>query len=159
VKRVRVRRVRIGLSRCSLFVRLIGLLSRPDYRAALASLSLGIIPGGSANGLAKSLLHYAAESYSAQNAAFVVARGVSRKCDVYTTTQSGKKVVGFLSLQWAIASDVDFESEQWRSCCGGARFTWTALVRMCCLRRYRARVEYLPAPGVTLHKPNWSTRK
>ncbi len=148
-----------------------GLFDRADWRQAIASLTIGVVPGGSGNGLAKTLLTHAGETFSAVNAAFLVVKGVPRKVDIFTVTpvaaaggggggaKPKKPFIGFLSAQWAIASDVDFESEKWRSCCGGARFTWTAIVRMCCLRHYSAQIEYLPAPDITLHKPNWSTRK
>ena len=50
----------------------------------------------------------------------------------------------FLSINWGIISDVDFESEKFRVM-GGARFTVGALVRITNLRYYRGRIAYLPA--------------
>lgn len=38
-------------------------------------MSIGFIPGGSANGLVKAVLHHADEEYSVESAAFVVAKG------------------------------------------------------------------------------------
>jgi diacylglycerol kinase family enzyme len=49
---------------------------------------------------------------------------------------------GVLTLSWAFISDLDFESEKWR-CCGGLRFEFAALIRMCFLRKYKAQVEFL----------------
>jgi len=90
------------------------------------------------------------------HAAFLIAKGRVRRVDMFVGLQQGvKPEFGFLSLSWALASDVvcralsqiisflckllfwqqDFESEKYR-CCGGARFTWTAIVRMCCLRYF-----------------------
>jgi len=39
------------------------------------TLSLGFIPGGSANGLVKAVLSHAGEEYSVENATFLIAKG------------------------------------------------------------------------------------
>ena len=44
-------------------------------------------------------------------------------------TGSGKRLYSFLSVGWALISDVDIESEKYRSL-GGARFTVGAFVRI-----------------------------
>jgi proteasome lid subunit RPN8/RPN11 len=41
----------------------------------MTSITLGFIPGGSANGLVKSILDHAKEDYNVENAAFVVGKG------------------------------------------------------------------------------------
>jgi diacylglycerol kinase family enzyme len=41
----------------------------------MASTAIGFIPGGSANGLVKAILHHAGESFSVENAAFIAAKG------------------------------------------------------------------------------------
>ena len=59
-----------------------GLVRRDDASEALLKCTLGIIPGGSGNGLAKSVLAACGEAQNAANAAFVVARGRPRPLDV-----------------------------------------------------------------------------
>ena len=46
------------------------------------SITIGIIPGGSANGLVKAVLDYAGEDYSVENAAYLVAKGRTTKMDL-----------------------------------------------------------------------------
>lgn len=41
----------------------------------MATTAIGFIPGGSANGLVKAILHHAGEDFSVENAAFVAAKG------------------------------------------------------------------------------------
>ena len=59
-----------------------GLYRRNDWLQLMSSLSLGFIPGGSANGLVKAVLDYAGEDYSVENAAFVIAKGRSTRIDL-----------------------------------------------------------------------------
>ena len=51
-------------------------MDRPDWERAI-KMPLAVLPGGSGNGLTASLLHIAKETFSAFNAAFLVARGTS----------------------------------------------------------------------------------
>lgn len=59
-----------------------GLYRRNDWLQFMSTLSLGFIPGGSANGLVKAVLDYSGEEYSVENAAFVVAKGRSMRMDL-----------------------------------------------------------------------------
>ena len=59
-----------------------GLMARPDGAAAMAALPLGIIPAGTGNGLAKSLLSAAGEPYGVVPAALLVARGGVSPIDI-----------------------------------------------------------------------------
>jgi len=91
-----------------------------------------------------SMLSFSNEPYDPISAAYLVAKTWIRKLDVFTVVREKEKpFFGFLTLQWAIASDVDFESEKWR-CCGGARFTWTGIIRILCLYKYSAALSFLP---------------
>lgn len=120
-----------------------GLFGRADATTAIRT-PLGILPGGSGNGLAASICWAAKEAYDFTNCAFYVARGrISGHQVQALTTGEGKRVYSFLSFSWAIIADIDIESEKWR-CCGGARFTVGAVVRAVALRKYRGRVSYLP---------------
>ena len=46
------------------------------------SISLGFIPGGTANGLVMSILKYTNEEYSIETAAFIVAKGRTMRMDL-----------------------------------------------------------------------------
>jgi sphingosine kinase len=71
-----------------------------------------------------SILKASGEPYSALSAAFLMAQGNTRALDIFTIVQDNKRpTFGFLSFSWAVISDIDLESEQWR-CCGGFRFTY-----------------------------------
>lgn len=52
-----------------------GLYRRKDWMQLMSTLTLGFIPGGSANGLVANLLELAGENITVENAAFVVAKG------------------------------------------------------------------------------------
>jgi hypothetical protein len=51
------------------------MMARRDWKHAVATVPLGILPGGSGNGLAASLLHSAKLPFTPVNNAFLVARG------------------------------------------------------------------------------------
>ncbi|MFM2311931.1 MAG: hypothetical protein RLZZ04_1207 [Cyanobacteriota bacterium] len=121
-----------------------GLMGRPDAETAI-KLPLGIIPGGTANGLCKSILESAKESYDPLNAAFIIAKGKQQSFDLATVTQNGQKSYSFLSLAWGLISDVDIESEKLKFL-GALRFNVYALMLLSLLRTYRGRFTYLPHP-------------
>jgi sphingosine kinase len=66
--------------------------------------------------------------------------------DLTAPGQFTPPVFSFLSVNWGIVSDVDFESEQYRFL-GNARFTVGAVVRLLDLRRYRGTISYRPVAG------------
>ncbi|CAB3370910.1 Hypothetical predicted protein [Cloeon dipterum] len=132
-----------------------GLLERPDWGEA-CQLGLGIIPGGSGNGLAKSVSFAQGEPYS-QNPVLVsalnVVKGHKAPMDlIRVETKSlvpdspSKILYSFLSIGWGLISDIDIESERLRSI-GGQRFTIWSLARLVGLRTYRGRLSYSIAPG------------
>ncbi|KAG1368192.1 hypothetical protein COCNU_14G006600 [Cocos nucifera] len=96
-----------------------GLLQREDWDTAI-KVPLGIIPAGTGNGMAKSLLDSVGDLYSISNATFAVIRG--------------------------LVADIDIESEKYRWM-GSARLDYYSLLRIMNLRRYRGHVQFLPAPG------------
>jgi sphingosine kinase len=132
-----------------------GLMSRPDRKNAI-QLPLGVIPGGTGDGLAKSLLEFAGESYDALNAAFIIAKGRQQSFDLATVTQNGTKYCSFLSLSWGLISDVDIESEKLKFL-GALRFDVYALILMSLLRTYRGRFSYLLHPDFNQTKNNLSS--
>jgi diacylglycerol kinase family enzyme len=116
-----------------------GLAMRPDWRRALSATPVGVIPAGSGNGLAAAIC-----TLDPLTAAFNIAKGFRRPLDIVRTSQDGVGELCFLSINWAMISDVDFESEQYRWM-GGVRFTVAAVVRLLNMRHYTGRISYLPA--------------
>ncbi|ONK77059.1 uncharacterized protein A4U43_C02F2670 [Asparagus officinalis] len=98
-----------------------GLLQREDWDSAI-KVPLGIIPAGTGNGMAKSLLDAAGEAYSISNAVFSVLRGHKRALDVSTVMQGVTKFFSVLMLTWGFVADVDIGSEKYRWMGSTARF-------------------------------------
>lgn len=64
-----------------------GLFARSDSEAQLQRIVFAPIPGGSGNGLIKSILHESGEEYSPENAMFVAIRGKSAPLDLSQVLQ------------------------------------------------------------------------
>ncbi|CAI5483535.1 unnamed protein product [Closterium sp. Yama58-4] len=124
-----------------------GLLARSDWKEAIRT-PLGVIPAGSGNGMAKSLLHASGEECTPQNATRAVILGRSTAVDVGTVSQPHALFHFILNVNWAFVSDVDIESEVYRWM-GGFRLTFYSIIRIMNLRRYHARLSYLPAAAST----------
>ena len=81
----------------------------------------------------KMLLDVISENYlknHALHAAFIVAKHDVVPMDlVAVDTASGKRLYSFLSIGWGLISDVDIESEKYRSM-GNARFTLMAILKI-----------------------------
>jgi len=98
-----------------------GILSRKDDAiATIRKLKLGVLPLGSGNGLAASILKDANESDITDllSSAFLIARGASRDIDIAaieTSSKSSEVLYSFLCLEWALFADIDIESE-WLRC-------------------------------------------
>lgn len=107
----------------------------------MSSLAVGFIPGGSANGLVKSVLDFSEEEYGVENAAFIVGKGRSMRMDLteIEAEYEKEKIYSFLSTAWAVIADCDINSEVLRWM-GPPRFTVWGLYRICCMMRYRATI-------------------
>jgi sphingosine kinase len=120
-----------------------GLYRRKDWVQLMSKMTLGFIPGGSANGLVKSILYHAGEEYGVDPAAFVVAKGRSMRMDL--TEIEGEyqkeKIYSFLSTAWAVIADCDINSEVLRWM-GPSRFSIWGLYRILCLKRYRGSIYF-----------------
>ena len=127
-----------------------GLMSREDRRRAI-ELPLGIIPGGTANGLSKTLLEISGESYDPLNAAFSIVKGKKQSFDLAAIEQNGTEYYSFLSLAWGLISDVDIESEKLKFL-GALRFDLYALVLISLLRTYKGRFSFIPHPDFKLNR-------
>jgi sphingosine kinase len=115
-----------------------GLAARPDFSPELmAAVPIGIIPGGSGNGLAASL-----GAFDETTGALVAIKGRTRPFDLFSAVQEGDAGAprfGFLTLEWCVVADIDIDSEEHRWM-GGARFTFTALGKVFSNRAYRGRL-------------------
>ena len=133
-----------------------GLLNRADWSKPVEvpgqgklrfsdTVTLGAIPGGTGNGLIKSLLNRADENYGVMEAAFRIIKGNSVRMDLTEITfeyEPNKKVYSFLSLAWSIVADIDINSEVFR-CCGPSRFTVWAAWRILFMRDYYGSLRYI----------------
>lgn len=124
-----------------------GLMHRSDWQTAILK-PIGIIPAGTGNGLAKTLLEISGEPEDPVSAAFLIvksiAQGKYRPLDIAKIEQNGQIYYSFLSFSWGIISDVDIESEKLRFL-GSLRTDIYALMRILKLRSYSGIFSYLPA--------------
>jgi len=107
---------------------------------------IGVVPAGTGNGMAKSLLHAAGETSSASNAVLAIIKGYKQSLDVCTILQGEKKFFSVLLMTWGLVADIDIESEKYRWM-GSARFDFYAVVRIMSLRKYCGSIQFVPAPG------------
>ncbi|KAJ2545671.1 hypothetical protein GGF49_000180 [Coemansia sp. RSA 1853] len=116
-----------------------GLLARPDW-PSLRNITLGVVPTGTGNGLAKTL-----DCIWPEQAAVAIVRAQSRLIDIMSATMvSGLIEYCFLSLTWGLIGDIDIESERMRWA-GSARLDLYGTLRLMNLRYYGGRLHYLPA--------------
>ncbi len=124
-----------------------GLMAHAQREAA-AALPLGVIPAGSGNAVAKSLAVRAGEACTPVNATLAALCCTAPiALDAALVTQPGAPPLhALLSLSFGLVADIDIESESLRAL-GAARFTLQALLRCALLRRYNARLLFLPPLG------------
>jgi diacylglycerol kinase family enzyme len=91
-----------------------GIAERPDSNTALESVAVSPIPGGTGNGLAKSLLFECGEEYSVANATYMALKGTSEPMDLSIVHTRNKTYHSFLLLGWGLISDIDLQSEGMR---------------------------------------------
>jgi len=117
--------------------------SRKDAGDALHSLTLGIIPGGSGNGLAASL-----GSPDPVASAWAIIRGQTHAMDLFSVLAESAKgsrlLWGFLAIEWAMVSVIDLESEPYRFL-GPLRFDIKGLLETLSNDAYGCKLWYLPA--------------
>ena len=120
-----------------------GLMNRPDSKQLCEASIFGVVPGGTGNGLVKSLLDRGNENYGVQEAAFriIKARTVNVDLTEISLEYERKKVYSFLSFAWAIFADIDINSEAVR-CCGPTRFTVWGVWRTLFIRNYFGSLRY-----------------
>ncbi|ENN79792.1 hypothetical protein YQE_03848, partial [Dendroctonus ponderosae] len=124
-----------------------GIFERPDWSDVVKSVPIGVVPGGSGNGLARSIAHHADEPYLPSPtlpAALAAVRGYSEPMDLVRVETLSQIVYSFLSVGWGLLSDIDIESERLRLL-GGTRFTVWSVARLIGLRSYKGKLWYLPS--------------
>ncbi|EGC37474.1 hypothetical protein DICPUDRAFT_76939 [Dictyostelium purpureum] len=122
-----------------------GMLSREDYEEA-KKVPLALIPAGTGNGIACSI-----GLQDPMNAALAVIHGFTKPLDVCIVQQGDTKWCSILSLTWGLVSDVDIESEKYRSL-GDLRLILGAAIRILNLRIYKGKVLFLPALDESVDK-------
>ncbi|XP_062161641.1 sphingosine kinase 2 isoform X2 [Alnus glutinosa] len=107
---------------------------------------IGVVPAGTGNGMAKSLLDSVGYPCTAPNAVLAIIRGHKCSLDIATIMQGETKFFSVLMLAWGLVADIDIESEKYRWM-GSARLDFYALQRILHLRQYNGRISFVPAPG------------
>ncbi|XP_047166133.1 sphingosine kinase 1-like isoform X1 [Vigna umbellata] len=122
-----------------------GLLQREDWDTAI-KIPLGVVPAGTGNGMAKSLLDSVGDPCTITNSVLAIIRGHKQSLDVATITQGETRFFSVLMLAWGLVADIDIESEKYRWM-GSARIDFYALTRIFHLRHYEGCLYFVPAPG------------
>jgi diacylglycerol kinase family enzyme len=120
-----------------------GLMSRPDWETAIKT-PIGMLPTGSGNGIAASLLYEAEEEYSVRNAAFMIVNGGIQSHDIASLMTPSTHVYIAVVVSWGLVSVIDIESEKFRFLGGDIRFILGALKCIALKRCYQGRFSYLP---------------
>ncbi|XP_033108012.1 sphingosine kinase 1-like isoform X2 [Anneissia japonica] len=134
-----------------------GLMARKDRHEAL-KIPIGVVPGGSGNALAACVLSAEQDSYrknAVLHSAFTIAKGGKQPMDLVKVQTPSVSMYSFLCISWAMISDIDIESERFRSF-GAVRFLLGAIVRTICLRRYQGRLSYLPVEDTSRYEEHFS---
>lgn len=131
-----------------------GIFERPDWHTAVENLPVAVVPGGSGNGLARSIAYYTDEPYLPTPTLPSALSLVRNRCvpmDLVRVENTSQIIFSFLSVGWGLLSDIDIESERLRML-GGQRFTVWSVARLIGLRSYSGKVYYLPMESDARHK-------
>uniref|UniRef100_H2ZQE6 DAGKc domain-containing protein n=1 Tax=Ciona savignyi TaxID=51511 RepID=H2ZQE6_CIOSA len=137
-----------------------GLMERTDWEKAIKT-PIGIVPGGSGNALAASVIYASTGLHpvpaNVTSSVFQICRGRVEDIDIMaietkSETNPDETVVkyGLLGLVIGIIADIDIESEYLRKLGQVFRTTLYAVMRILCLRTYNITVSYLPVTSKTL---------
>eukprot|EP01100_Stratorugosa_tubuloviscum_P015167 TRINITY_DN852_c0_g1_i1.p1 TRINITY_DN852_c0_g1~~TRINITY_DN852_c0_g1_i1.p1 ORF type:complete len:353 (-),score=163.83 TRINITY_DN852_c0_g1_i1:75-1133(-) len=123
-----------------------GLLERED-RENVVKLPLGIIPGGTGNGLAAAL-----NAANPIAATLAIIKGSTRLLDILeirvcqngeNNTQKINKLYSFLQVSWGFVSDLEFMSENFRWL-GPARTNFAGVYQIFAGDKHRAKISFYP---------------
>ncbi|TVU54952.1 MAG: diacylglycerol kinase [Arthrospira sp. PLM2.Bin9] len=120
-----------------------GLMNRQDWEKAIKT-PLGIIPGGTSNGLCKTLLEEAGETYNAINATIAITRGNIQPLDILRVQQGDRFYYSILSIAWGLIAAVDIKSDNLRFL-GSLKTDIYALWEILKLRHYRGKLSLITA--------------
>ena len=121
-----------------------GITTRNDKDWVLKTISLVAIPGGTGNGLAKSVLFECDEAFAPINAAYVALKGTHRNLDLSLVETKASKQHSFLSMAWGLISDIDILSESLRFW-GETRLYMAAVYFIVQKKIYSGKLSYVPA--------------
>merc|ERR1712216_1084538 len=76
-----------------------GFMKRDDWLKSMQETPLAIIPAGSGNGLALSILHRKGETRDVESMAYLIARGEVSPMDVCSVDSTNHQTISFLSTE------------------------------------------------------------
>lgn len=124
-----------------------GIMERPDWNEVIKRTNIGIIPCGSGNGLAKSLWHTLNPRINdlkpILTSAVALIKGQTRRLDIIRIETIKNVIYSTLSVGIGFISDIDIQSEAIRLI-GQQRFALWSVKNLIHLKKYRAKVSYLP---------------
>lgn len=106
-------------------------------------MNIGVIPAGSGNGLAKSILFKNDYSFSISNAAQIILRKKLENIDIpeVKLEKDNNTIPWFLAISWGFISDLDLGTE-WLRFLGSLRFTLGAIYSILFKKSYFGILEY-----------------
>jgi sphingosine kinase len=85
---------------------------RREDRDKLLHIPVGALPGGSGNAITKNIADRASLPVTLQGACFVICKGIKVPIDLTRLErEGGHDIYSFLSINWAVVSDIDLKSE------------------------------------------------
>eukprot|EP00924_Labyrinthula_sp_SR-Ha-C_P002334 maker-scaffold_16-snap-gene-1.14-mRNA-1 protein AED:0.00 eAED:0.00 QI:72/1/1/1/1/1/3/559/523 len=126
-----------------------------EWKTIVQKLSLGIIPAGSGNGLAVSLVKEVDTrlEIGIKQSTVVLVKGLCKShderkrmdlcCMQFMGKANPKRIYSFLSMEWGLISWCDIESEKLRFL-GGLRFAIYTVLGIIKRKRYSGMISYLP---------------
>lgn len=126
-----------------------GLMSRQDWKEAMR-VPIGVIPTGSGNGLAYTLIRNNHRDLTSRVEGIKVCcrhaiQQETIQADLvkitYGVTQTEHTIWSILSIGWGLMADIDVESD-WLRCLGDTRFTIYGLLKTITSRALKAKLSY-----------------
>lgn len=122
------------------------IMSRPDWQQAM-KIPIGIIPAGSGNGLAYTLIKQSGKDIRNQKEAIQLCcqqatQNETRSSDLVKLRYGNDVTIwSFLSIGWGLVANIDIDSE-WLRRVGNFRFTIYGLIRSMTSVSYRGRLSF-----------------
>ncbi|XP_018666861.2 sphingosine kinase 1 isoform X2 [Ciona intestinalis] len=131
-----------------------GLMERRDWKTAIKT-PIGIVPGGSGNALAASVIYASTGLHpvpsSTTSSVFHICRGAVKDLDIMaieTISQNNpletRVTYGVLGVVVGLIADIDIDSEHLRKFGEGFRTALYGVLRVLTFRSYKMNVSYLP---------------